>query len=169
MSIARLAIFSFSSFEPSDSTRTDVRSENRQLQAHLENVISFEKMNQALEKKDQDLAAAQKEAREKTSLADKKLASVRKLIEENAKLKTAVGEANKEVVQLKEEKVALADKVDVLTRKRDGLETYLGGLAKRMFLMLEGTSPYPTDFKELLHHVAANSLPFCACRILSEF
>ena len=51
-------ISSFSSFEPSDSTRTDVRSENRQLQARLKNVISLEKMKQALEKKDQGLAAA---------------------------------------------------------------------------------------------------------------
>ena len=47
-----------------------------------------------MEKKDQDLAAAQKEAREKTALADKKLASVGKLEEENSKLKTAISEAN---------------------------------------------------------------------------
>ena len=126
-------------------------------------------MKQALEQKDLDLAGVQKTAREKTELADRKLASIGKLEEENAKLKTDVDEANKEVVQLKEEKVASADKVDVLTRKRGELETYLGGLAKKMFLMLEGTFPYPTDYKELLHHVAANSLPFCACRILSEF
>ena len=38
-----------------------------------------EKMNQALENKDLDLAAAQKSAEEKTSLPDQKLASVRKL------------------------------------------------------------------------------------------
>ena len=41
-----------------------------------------------------DLATAQKEAREKTALADKKLASVNKFEEENSKLKTAVSEAN---------------------------------------------------------------------------
>ena len=84
-------------FEPSGFTRTDVRSENRQLQACPKNVISLEKMKQALEKKDQDLAAAQKEAQEKTLLADKKLASVDKLEEENSKLKTAISEANREV------------------------------------------------------------------------
>ena len=72
----------FSLFEPTDFTRINVRSENRQLQAYLKNVISLEKMKQALEKNDQDLAAAQKEAREKTSLADKKLASFNKLEEE---------------------------------------------------------------------------------------
>ena len=37
-------------------------------------------------------------AREKSELADRKLASVEKLEEENAKLKTVVDEANKEVV-----------------------------------------------------------------------
>ncbi|XBH64723.1 hypothetical protein VPH35_118431 [Triticum aestivum] len=104
--------------------------------AQDEAVVMGDKMKQALEQKDLDLAAAQKTAREKTELADKKLASVGKLEEENAKLRTAVDEANKEVVQLKEEKMALADKVDVLTQKRDELEDYLGGLAK-MFLMLE--------------------------------
>nr|XP_020191627.1 protein IWS1 homolog [Aegilops tauschii subsp. strangulata] len=62
---------------------------------------------------------------------------VGKLEEENAKLKTAIDEANKEVVQLKKDKVALTDKVGDLTQKRDELEDYLGGLAKKMFLMLE--------------------------------
>ena len=84
-------------FEPSGFTRADVCSENRQLQARLKNVISLEKMKQALEKKDLDLAAAQKEAREKTALADKKLASVDKLEEENSKLKNDVSDANREV------------------------------------------------------------------------
>ena len=73
-----------------------MRSENRQVQARQKNVISLEKMKQALEQKDIDIAAAQKTAREKTELADKKLASVGKLEEENAKLKTAVDEAKKE-------------------------------------------------------------------------
>ena len=56
-----------------------MRCENHQLQARLKNVISLEKMKQALEQKDLDLAMAQKEAQEKTALADKKLASVGKL------------------------------------------------------------------------------------------
>ena len=110
------ALSSFLSyFEPSDSTRTDVHSENRQLQARLKNVISLDKMKQALEQKDLDLAVAQKTAREKTDLADKKLASVSKLEEENAKLKTTISEANKEVMQLKKDKVALTDRVADLT------------------------------------------------------
>nr|XP_020181508.1 transcription initiation factor IIF subunit alpha-like [Aegilops tauschii subsp. strangulata] len=96
-----------------------------------------DKMKQALEQKDLNLAAAQKTTRERTELADKKLASVGKLEEENAKLKTAINEANKEVVQLKKDKVALTDKVGDLAWKRDELEVYLGGLIKKMFLMLE--------------------------------
>ena len=60
-------------------------------------------MKEALEQKDLDLAAAQKEAREKTKLADQKLASAGKLEEENAKLKTAILNANREVEQLKKD------------------------------------------------------------------
>ena len=60
-------------------------------------------MKEALEKKDLDLAAAQKEAREKTTLVDKKLASVGKLEEEKSKLKTSISEANREVEQLKKD------------------------------------------------------------------
>ena len=65
-----------------------MHSENRQLQARQKSVVSLERMKEALKKKDEDLAAAQKEAREKTTLADQKLDSVGKLEDENAKLKT---------------------------------------------------------------------------------
>ena len=87
-------------------------------------------MKQALEKKDQDLAAAQNEAREKTTLADKKLASFNKLEEENSKMKAAVAEANKEVVRLKKDKDTLTDEVGSLTAKKGELEAYLGGLLR---------------------------------------
>ena len=59
------------------------------------------------------------------------LASVRKLEDENAKLKSVVDEAKKETVQLKDEQAAL-------TKKRDGLKAYLSDLAQKMFLKLEG-------------------------------
>ena len=72
-----------------------MRRENRQLQARLKCVVSLERIKEALEKKDQDLAAAQKEAREKTMLAVKKLPSVGKLEEGNTTLKTAILEANR--------------------------------------------------------------------------
>ena len=95
-------------------------------------------MKEALEKKDQDLAAAQKEAREKTMLADQKLASVGKLEEENAKLKTAISEANREVEQLKKDKENLTTEVGGLRAKTGQLESYLGQLAAKLVLKLEG-------------------------------
>ena len=52
-------------------------------------------MRQALAQKDLDLAAAQKEAQEKATLADKKLASVGALEEDNANLKTSLAKANR--------------------------------------------------------------------------
>ena len=122
-------------------------------------------MKQALDKKDLDLAAAQKMAQEKTSLVGKKLASVGKLEEENAKLKIALDGANKEVTRLKKDKGALTDKVEDLTRKRDELEAYLGGLAKKLFLMLEGIFPCPTDFPLSIRHITADSTFLCVCRI----
>ena len=96
-------------------------------------------MKQALEKKDLDLAAAQKEAREKTELADKKLASVGKLEEENSKLKTAVSDANREVERLKKDKDKLTDELGSPKAKKGELESYLGQLAAKLVLKLEGT------------------------------
>ena len=75
-------------------------------------------MKQALEKKDLDLAAAQKEAREKMALADKKLASVGKLEEENSKLKTAISDANREVERLKKDKDKLTDELGASRPRR---------------------------------------------------
>ena len=104
----------------------------------MKNIISLEKMKQALEKKDLDLAAAHKEAREKTALADKKLASVGKLEEENSKLKTAVSDANREVERLKKDKDKLSDELGSLRVKKGELESYLGQLAAKLVLNLEG-------------------------------
>lgn len=83
-------------------------------------------MKEDLEKKDLDLAATQKEAGDKTSLADKKLASVSKLEEENSKLKTAISDANREVEQLKKDKENLTNEVGSLKAKTSELESYLG-------------------------------------------
>ena len=102
-----------------------MRSENRQLQSRLKSVISLERMKEALEQNDLDLAAAQKEAREKTKLADQKLASVVKLEEENTKLKTAISEANREVEQLRKDKENLTAEVEGLRTKTGKLESHL--------------------------------------------
>ena len=72
------------------------------------------------------------------------MASVSKLEEENATLKAALDAANKEVTQQNREKIALSDKVGELAGKKNDLEVYLGGLAKKLFLMLEGNPLYPT-------------------------
>ena len=130
-----------------------MRSENRQLQARLKSVVSLERMKEALEKKDQDLAAAQKEAREKTTLADKKLASVGKLEEENAKLKTAISEANQEVEQLKKDKENLTNEVGSLKAKTGELEFYMGQLAAKLVLKLEGTTARLVNCRRLKYVV----------------
>mgnify|MGYP005837416161 CR=1 FL=1 len=90
--------------------------------------------------KDLDLAAAQKEAKEKTTLADKKLAAAGALEEENAKLKASLTEASKDATRLKRDIIALNEKIEGISRKRNDLEAYLGALAKKLFLMLEGIS-----------------------------
>jgi len=95
-------------------------------------------VKEAQKKKDLELAEMQKTALEKTKLADEKLASVIKLEEENTNLKAALAIANKEVSRQKSDKVALNDKASELAGKKNDLEAYLGGLAKKLFLMLEG-------------------------------
>ena len=48
--------------------------------------------------------------------------------------------AYQEVTQQKREKIALSDKSGKLAGKKNDLEVYLGGLTKKLFLMLEGNS-----------------------------
>ena len=101
-------------------------------------------MRLALEKKDLDLAAAQKEAQDKTTLADQKLASVEVLEGEVNKLKSSLNECNREVTRLKKDKIALNEKLESAVRKRNDTEAYLRTLAKKLYLMLEGTPFNPT-------------------------
>ena len=117
-------------------------------------------MKEALEQKDLDLAAAQKEAREKTKLADQKLASVGKLEEENAKLKTAISDANREVEQLKKDKENLTTEVGGLKTKTNKLEFYLEQLAAKLVLKLEGMISRPITLLpiELCCHTVGSSL-----------
>ena len=121
-------------------------------------VYFAEKMRQALAKKDLDLAAAQKKAQEKTALADKKLASVGALEEEITKLKTSLTESNREATRLKKDKVTLNEQLESMSRRRNDLEAYLKALAKKLFLMLEGTFLYPTDLLFASHHEPVDSL-----------
>ena len=125
-------------------------------------------MEEALKKKDLDLAEAQKTATDKTRLAEEKLASVNKLEEENTNLKAALDVANRDASRLKKEKMALHDKADELAGKVKDLEAYLGGLAKKLFVMLEGNYSGPTDLQlpnlRRATHLSLN----CVYRILLE-
>ena len=103
-----------------------------------------DKLEEALKKKDQDLAEAQKEVLDKTRLAEEKMASVGALEQENSRLKAALEVANQEVSRLKNDNVALHDKAGELVGKVKDLEAYLGGLAKKLFVMLEGNYSAPT-------------------------
>ena len=100
-------------------------------------------MRLALEK-DLDLAAAQKEAQDKTALADQKLSSVGALEGEVNKLKSCLNESNREVSRLKKDKIALNEKLESAVRKRNDTEAYLRTLAKKLYLMLECTHFNPT-------------------------
>ena len=91
------------------------------------------------------MAAARKEADDKTALAEQKLASVGQLEEENTRLKTALNDSNKECSCWKKENLTLNEKMEGIARRRDDLESYLRSLAKKLFLMLEGNPLYPTD------------------------
>ena len=92
------------------------------------------------------LGCCRKEADDKTALAVQKLASVDHLEEENTKLKTALNEANRECSRWKKENLTLSEKVEGIVRRRDDLESYLGSLAKKLYLKLEGAYSVPTGF-----------------------
>ena len=108
-------------------------------------IASFaEKMKLALDKKDSDLAAAQKAAQDKTVLADKKLASVGTLEGEVTRVTSCLNEANREVTSPKKDKVVLNEKLESAIRKRNDTEAYLRTLAKKLYLVLGGISFNPT-------------------------
>ena len=64
--------------------------------------------------------------------------------------------------------MVLSDKVGELARKKNDLEAYLGGLAKKLFIMLEGNLFYPTDLLSLTHHRTVGLTSNCVYRILPE-
>ena len=96
------------------------------------------------------------------------MASVGKLEEENSRLKIALGEANKEATRLKKDKENLNEKMEGIARRRNDLENYLGSLAKKLFVMLEGIFFGPTDLLLSTRHTTTDSSLNCSCRILPE-
>ena len=122
-------------------------------------------MKLALEKKDSVLAAAQKEAQDKTALADQKLASVEALEGEVTKLKSCLNESNREVSRMKKEKITLNEKLESAVHKRNDMEAYLRTLAKKLYLMLEGISFNPTVLMFAIVSCSVEGLIF-GCRFL---
>ena len=92
------------------------------------------------------MAAARKEADDKTALAEQKLALVGQLEEENTRLKTALNEANRECTCWKKDNLNLNEKMEGIAHRRDDLESYLRSLAKKLYIKLEGAHLVPTDF-----------------------
>ena len=84
-------------------------------------------MKKALEDKDQALADAQKTAREKTEVAERKLAAAKTMEEENAKLK--------------QERADWSKKLESAVKRAKGLEVFIGDYARKMYTLLEGNSP----------------------------
>ena len=106
-------------------------------------------MKQALESKGNELAGAQKVAKEKTKAAEEKLASLGKFEAENTSLKKEVLELKKqqtewdgkfkaqaEVYEL--EKKALNEKVAQLIEKRNALERNIEEFMEEMYNKLAG-------------------------------
>ena len=127
-----------------------------------------DKLEEALKKKDQDLAEAQKEASSKTKLAEEKLASVGTLEQENSRLKTALEAANQEASRLKNDKMVLHDQAGELAGKVNDLEAYIGGLAKKLFVMLEGNYSDPAVLQLPSPRKATVLFLNRVCRILSK-
>ena len=92
------------------------------------------------------MAAARKEADDKTALAEQKLALVGQLEEENTRLKIALNEANRECTRSKKENLNLNEKMEGVARRRDDLEGNLGSFAKKLYIKLEGAHSVPTVF-----------------------
>ncbi|KAI4980265.1 hypothetical protein ZWY2020_020750 [Hordeum vulgare] len=99
-------------------------------------------MKKALEDKDKALADAQKVAREKTEAAGKKLAATSKLEEENTKLK--------------QEQADWIKKVEQLSKRRSGVDNYLGDFVKKIIGMLE---EFCQDFDKETEEIEPNLDP----------
>ena len=100
-------------------------------------------MKQALESKDNELAEAQKVAKEKTKAAEEKLASLGKLEAENTSLKKEVLELKKQQTEwggklkaqaeaYEQKKKTLNEKVAQLIEKKNALERYIEEFTEEM-------------------------------------
>ena len=58
---------------------------------------------------------------------------------------------------MKKDKNNLTEKMEGIARKRNELEDFLGGLAKKLFTMLQGASFYSTDLSSSTRHTTTDS------------
>ena len=79
-------------------------------------------MKTALEKKDTNLAVAQKEASRKTKEAEEKLKTVRKLEEEKKPLEVAAKKSREELAELKKSYAEWETKLKHISTKKNELE-----------------------------------------------
>ena len=114
------------------------------------------------------MAAAQKKADDRTTLAEQKLASVGQLEEENAKMKSTLNEANKECTRWKKDNLNLCEKMEGIARRRDDLESYLRSLAKKLFIKLEGAHFVLPDFFVTTQRTKIDLSLDRECRVLPE-
>lgn len=82
-------------------------------------------MKEALEKRDEELASAWKEANQKTKAVDAKLKSVEKLEEEKQLLEVGAKKSFEEVVEMKKQYVEWESKFEQVTAKKLELEQFV--------------------------------------------
>ena len=114
------------------------------------------------------MAAARKEADDKTALATQKLASVDQLEKENTRLQTTLNEANRLTANWKKENLLLGEKMEGIARRRDDLEGYLRSFAKKLYIKLEGAHSVPTVFLCQLSFTKFDLSLGRVCRTLPE-
>ncbi|XP_044367674.1 uncharacterized protein [Triticum aestivum] len=134
--------------------------EQKHTQLELDLKLVQENLTRAKEETKGKVKEAQRkkelELSEKIKLADEKLASVTKLEQDNTNLKAALAIASKDVERLKADKTTLTEKINQMAGKKNELEGFLGGLAKKLFLMLE---EFCRNFEEETSQVETNLDP----------
>ena len=114
------------------------------------------------------MAAARKEADDKTALAEQKLASVDQLEQENIRLQAALTDANKLTASWKKKNLLLGEEMEGVARRRDDLESYLGSLAKKLYIKLKGAHLVPIDFFVSTQCMKIDLSLDRECRVLPE-
>lgn len=129
---------------PTEFTSSDVRGENRKLVERLKNCISLETVKTVLEKKDEELASAWKDASRKTKEAEDKLKSAERLEEERKTLEVAAKKAKEEIAELKKSYAEWETKLERVTAKKLEMEQFIEEFGKDASEKLKGKA-LPSD------------------------